>query len=650
MNNSKKLLLFAAFFSLFTFLKAQDDKAIVIDFGDEKITKEEFKAIYLKNNSGDVVQKSSVEEYLDLYINFKLKVKEAITRGMDTSQSFQNELSGYRKQLARPYLSEENIINELKKEAYERLKYDVRVSHIMMKVGREAAPEDTIKAYQKAEEVRKLLLKGEQFEEMAKRHSDDQSAKRNNGDLGYFTAFDMVYPFETAAYKTEVGGISEIVRSRFGYHILKVMDKRPAIGTLTVAHILISTDPQLSKTDDPEGKIKEIYQKLKQGESFEELARQFSDDSRSSSKGGVMKEFGVGKMVPEIEAEAVRLKNKGDYSEPFQTSYGWHIIKKINQESIKSYKEMDYFLDEKVKKDSRSRLSEGAVIQKIKKQYGFKEKIKNRDEFYTALDSGYFKNSWNSSHLKKYNKELFIIGEKKVTQADFVKYLEDTHSKRRVIDKRILVNNKYRAFRKKQLLDYKDARLDREYPEFKALMQEYHDGILLFNLTDELIWSKASKDTTGLMEFYEKGKEDYKWKERLDAIYFSTLNKQIAAKVKEMIKDSVELSQMIAEINRPSQLNVKYEQGLYEKGDFEMVDRIEWKEGISEEMEDEGRIAFVYVRRILPPNYKTIEDSKGTITSDYQDYLEKEWIDSLRNKYTYKVEHSILKELEKELN
>ena len=369
-----------------------------IDFGAEKISKSEFKRVYQKNNSGDIITKSTVDEYLDLYVNFKLKVMEAVKREMDQDEAFIKELGGYRKQLAQPYLTADGIIESLKREAFDRLQYDVKASHILIAVDQNASPEDTAAAYKRAVRVKKNVENGQDFGLMAKQYSDDPSAKTNEGSLGYFTAFYMVYPFESAAYNTEVGKISNILRTQFGYHVLKVMDKRPSVGNIEVAHILISNDKELSKTDDPEGKIKEIYAKFKQGGEFEDLAAKFSDDTRTSSQGGVLPMFGVGRMVPEFEDAAFALKADGDVSEPFNTPYGWHIVKRIQQLPIGSYESVEDEMMVKIKKDSRSNLSQGAVINKIKKQYGFKEVLKERNDFYETIDSAYF--FWNMEFSK----------------------------------------------------------------------------------------------------------------------------------------------------------------------------------------------------------------------------------------------------------
>ena len=336
----RNLILVPFLFLAFS-ITAQKKDAVFIDFGDEQVTKSEFKRVYQKNNSGEIISKSTVDEYLDLYINFKLKVKEAEAKGMDEDPAFISELKGYRKQLAQPYLTAEGILEELKKEAYERLQYDIKASHILVAVAEDAKPEDTLAAYRKALKIRKQLAGGEDFAQAAKVYSDDPSVKTNGGNLGYFTAFYMVYPFETAAYNTPEGELSKVVRSQFGYHILKVVDKREAVGNIKVAHILISNDKELSKTDDPEGKIKEIYAKIKDGEDFGSLASQFSDDTRSASSGGQLPMFGVGRMVPEFEEVAFSLEEDGDVSEPFETPYGWHIVKRIEQAPIGSFKSVE---------------------------------------------------------------------------------------------------------------------------------------------------------------------------------------------------------------------------------------------------------------------------------------------------------------------
>ena len=265
------------------------------------------------------------------------------------------------------------------------------------------------------------------------------------------------------------------------------------------------------------------------------------------------------------------------------------------------------------------------------------------------IDSSYFKGNWKASKADGLTKTLFTIGEREVNQKEFAEYLEQSNNNKKVIDSRVLVNSKYETFKRNILVKYKDSKLDEEYPEFKALMEEYHDGILLFNLTDELVWSKAVRDSAGLEKFYNENKENYKWDERVDAYVFSALNKEVASSAKSMLKEGKEVEAIAKELNRPSQLRLNYEKKKYAKGDSEIVNQVKWEKGISDNISSNDRVAFVYIKEVLAPTYKTLEDSRGLITSDYQNYLEKEWIKSLREKYSYKVDKKVQEELKAEL-
>lgn len=639
------------FISCFVFLTTAygQDKAL-IEFDNEKVSQSEFVRIYKKNNSGEMVQKSTVDDYLELFINFKLKVMEAKERGLDTLSFFRRELAGYRAQLARPYLSTETIMDELKQEAYDRMSQEVKASHLLILAKEDASPEDTLAAFKKINALREQILKGEDFEAMVRKHSQDPNAKKDGGDLGYFTAFHMVYPFESAAYNTPVGEISEVIRTRFGYHIVKVMDKRASRGSMDAAHILVSTDPAISKASDPKAKVDEIYRKLQNGEDFGEMAKQFSDDAQSAKRGGRLPRFRVGKMVSEFEDAAFELENNGDFSEPVKTQYGWHIIKRIKHYRLGSFEKMEGEIINSIERDSRAGITEKALLSRIKKQYGFKENKKSLEEFIPLIDTAFFRGRWKKERAAKLKKVLFTIGDKEYTQQEFANFLERTQTKRPKIDPRVLLEERNYAFVQRELLRYKDAKLDEEYPEFADLMQEYHDGILLFNLTEELIWNKASKDTLGLQEFYTRNKEQYKWEQRAEATLFSALNPEIVEQAKALIKAGVEEQALTDSINASSQLNLNYEINRYEKEDSDLMDQMEWKVGLSKTIEKDGRFHFAHIKEILEPTYKTLEDSRGIITSDYQDYLESEWIKELRAKYKYQVNEKVLESVKAELN
>ncbi|NNK80853.1 MAG: hypothetical protein HKO93_05100, partial [Flavobacteriales bacterium] len=583
---------------LFTYvLVAQDEVIMTID--DTKVTKQEFENIYKKNNKDSLVTKEALDEYVELFVNFKLKVKEAERLRMDTASAFTKELAGYRKQLARPYLIDNEMTETLLKEAYDRMKTEIDASHILMIATPDASPEDTLKAYNALKEIKSKITRGLMtFEEAAESHSQDPSAKNNSGRLGYFTSLQMVYPFENAAYKTPVGEISEIARSRFGYHILNIHDKRPARGEVLAAHIMVKVDQKADEKTKQKAaaKIKDIYAELESGKDFAELAKQHSDDKSSSRKGGELPWFGTGKMVTEFEDAAFGIKNVGEYSIPFETSYGWHIVKKLDQRGLEPFDELKRSLKERINKDVRSQMSTKSFVSKVKKDYGFKEKMKSLEPVHALVDSTILKGSWRPGNTDKMKGWLFKVGKTKYTQDDFIQYLRATQGRSREKNVRNYVNNKYRAFQDQSLIDYEDARLENKYPDFKALMKEYRDGILLFELTDEKVWSKAVKDTTGLKNYYEQNKDDFMYDERLDGTLFKCKDEATAKRVREMILQGDPNDEIEKTINEDSQLDLTITSGLYEKEKGEITDLIPFEKGLSEIHEIDGRWVFMQVK------------------------------------------------------
>jgi peptidyl-prolyl cis-trans isomerase SurA len=626
---------------------------VLMTVAGKNITKSEFEAIYHKNNTKNAASDAkSLEDYLQLFINFKLKVKEAEELGLDTVSAFKNELEGYRKQLAAPYLTDNEVNDKLLKEAYDRMKKDVRASHILIKCDAGAFPKDTLAAYNKAIAARNRILKGEDFAKVAKEVSEDPSAKDNGGDLGYFTSMQMVYPFESAAFNAELNKVTMPIRTRFGYHIILKSEERANQGQITVAHVMVKTpqkDAALKDTSkvDPKAKIDELYAKIKAGADFAEMAKQYSDDKGSAKKGGELPMFGTGRMVIEFEKAAFALQKDGDISAPIQTQYGWHIIKRLSKKELGSFDELKPELKGKIGKDSRSQNGRESMIAKIKKEYNFKENLKLRDEFVKVMDTTYFEAKWKSSAAAKLIKEgMFSLADKSYSQKDFAVYLENHQSKRAKTDFTMLVNDMYKEFVNESCLAYEESKLATKYPEFKALLQEYRDGILLFDLTDKNVWSKAVKDTTGLKAFYEENKSKYMWETRAEATVYKCANDKVAADVRKMLKDKEKKKytndDILKAINKDSQLNLNIESGKYSKGDNELVDKIEWKKGLSANTNIDKQIIFIDFENILPPTNKSIAEAKGLITADYQNFLEKQWINTLRSKYQFAVNKEVL--------
>ncbi|MCC6251178.1 MAG: peptidylprolyl isomerase [Bacteroidia bacterium] len=626
---------------------------VIMNIAGKDITKSEFESIYHKNNSkASTTDSKQLDDYVQLFINFKLKVKEAEDKGLDTAAAFRNELEGYRKQLAAPYLTDNEVNDWLLKEAYDRMKKDVRASHILIKCEPDALPKDTLAAYNKAIAARNRILKGENFAKVAQELSDDPSAKDNGGDLGYFTSMMMVYPFETATYKAELNKITMPIRTRFGYHLILKTDERPNQGQITVAHIMVkAAQKDIHKKDtatvDPKVKIDEIYAKLKGGADFAELAKQQSDDKGSAKKGGELPTFSTGRMVAEFENAAFALKNDGDISEPIKTQYGWHIIKRLNKKELGSFEELKPELKAKINKDSRSATGRESKIAKIKKEYNFKENLKLRDEFVKVMDTTYFEGQWKQTSAAKLNKPaLFNIGDKTYNQQDFATYLESHQTHRQKIDFSALIREMYKNFVDETCLAYEESRLPSKYPEYKALLQEYRDGILLFDLTNSNVWSKAVTDTTGLKEFYEANKTKYMWPERAEATIYMCANEKVAQKTRKMVKDKAKKkysnSDILATINKDSQLNLNIENGKFSKGENEIIDKFEWKKGLTSDIKSNNQTVFVDYENILPPTPKTITEAKGIITADYQNELEKQWIAKLRGKYKVTINKDVL--------
>ncbi|MBA3901998.1 MAG: peptidylprolyl isomerase, partial [Bacteroidetes bacterium] len=583
--------------------------------------------------------------YVELFVNFKLKVREAESLGLDTTDSFKNELAGYRKQLAQPYLTDTLVDDNLLKEAYERMKIEINASHILINLSETALPKDTLIAYQKAIKLRERILKGENFGEIAKSNSDDPSAKDNEGNLGYFTALQMVYPFESAAYGTDVEGVSLPVRTRFGYHLIKVHHKRPARGQILVAHIMVENGKVDASSEDSvsvRAKIEEIYKKLKGGEDFAMLAQQYSDDKGSARRGGELPIFGTGRMVPEFENAAFELKKDGDISEIVQTRFGMHIIKRLEKKEMVSFDDMKGELKAKISKDSRSQLSRTALINKIKKENNFKESLKARDKMASVIDSTYFAGEWKAEKAKKLKKSLWSIGDQKFTQQDFAEFLEVNQAKRPAIPAEVLINSMYANFVETNVIAYEESRLEQKYPEFKALMQEYRDGILLFELTDRMVWSKAVSDTVGLEAFYEKNKNNFMWGERIDVTIYSSANEKIAQQAGSLVSQSKPTEEISKAINKDSQLNLKIESGKFSKGENEIADGIEWKPGITKNIKKDQRVVFVHVHEKLKAQPKSLKEARGLVTAEYQTTLEKQWIESLKAKYPVVINKEIL--------
>jgi len=623
---------------------------ILLSVGDEQVPRSEFERVFKKNNKDTVYTEKSVQDYLDLYINYKLKVLEAEALKMDTSETFKTELAGYRKQLAQPYLTDKNVSEQLIKEAYDRLKNDVRASHVLIKCGNEALPKDTVLAYNRALKIRDMILKGADFAKVARDSSEDPSAKDNGGDLGYFTGMQMVYPFETAAYNNKIGSLSMPVRTRFGYHIIKTLDLRPAQGEIHVAHLMVRMpkDANDSIVKVAEAKIKEAQAMLNSGAQWDTVVTKYSEDKASAKKGGDLPFFGTGRMVPEFEKAAFALKNDGDISNIVKTTYGWHIIKRLEKRGMPTFDEKKGELRQMIMRDSRNETSRLSMVNKIKAEYRFKEISKSKDAFINILDTSLASGEWDLKKADSFNGNMFSLSDstgtvKNYAVQDFAKYISTHQTKRATTSPQVIGYSMYDQWMQEEVLAYEEARLDNKYVDFKNLMKEYRDGILLFDLTDKMVWTKAVKDTIGLQQFHEKTQNNYMWGERCNATIFQCNNETTAAELrKQLLKGKKSMDDIMAAINKKTPNAITKKEAKYSHSESELIEKTNWVQGISNPITISSNWYIVDLK-ILPPMPKSLNEAKGLVTSDYQSSLEKEWVAELKTKYPVKVNQEILK-------
>ena len=628
-------------------------KDTLITLGDDVVSSSEFLAVYNKNKDvGKDIDPKTPEEYLELYVNFKLKVKEAMEMGMDTLPKFKREFGGYRAQLAKPYLVDKKADEVLIEEAYERMQYEVRAGHIMMDLSADALPADTLEVYNKMMKLRKEILSGASFEDKAREISTDTYSARNGGDLGYFTVFNMVYPFESAAYQTEVGSVSKPVRSQFGYHLIKVYDKRAARGKVKVAHIfLISNDKTAdNKKEEVEARIKEIYSQLQSGAEFELLVKQYSDDKKTIDRGGELPVFGLNEMFQEFEDQAYALENQGDYSEPFKTEIGWHIIKLVDKYPIAGFEESKDEIAQKVNKDQRSSMGVKSLIAKLKKEYNFKEYPKRLKDVYKVVDQSYMEGTWDPEKAAGLEKTLFVLNGLNYTQSDFARYLDATQrsgQKSKTVEQEVY--KQYNNWINSSVIAYEDSQLEKKYPEFRLLVNEYHDGILLFDLTEEKIWNYAAKDSAGLYDFHQENKGKYMWGKRVNATIYSCSSVSVANKIAKSAGKGMSEEKILEKYNKESELTVISENGKFSKGQSKLVDAVDWTVGVSKIIEEDERAKFVVISEVLEPAPKELDEARGLVISDYQKELEQEWIEELRAKYTVKVNEPLFRDITKDI-
>lgn len=606
--------------------------AVLFTVANDKVTADEFIYLYKKNHPAkEDLTDQKIEEYLNLFINFKLKVAEARKRGADKTPEFTKEYNTYKEELRKPYLPESKILDSLVGLTYERLKKEVSAAHILIEV-KSTEPADTLAAYNTAISIKKQVMEGEDFAAKAALYSDDTFTKSQGGNLGYFTALQMVNPFEEAVYGGKLGDIVGPIRTSFGYHIIKVGNERPARGEVEVSHIMLRAGTR----DEAKAKALafEIREQLRKGGVWEELVKKYSEDPGSKDIGGKLRPFGVGALarLPQFEEVAFSLKTPGEMSEPFQTSFGWHIVRLERKIPLPSFEESAASLKTRMARDPRIQISKQALMTKLKKDFAFVENATAKTKVLALADTTLTKGKWKIPGSFSAGKEtLFTLEGKKITAHDFLSYVL-TNQRMNSMKPDKYMEFLYAAFTESTINSAFETQLIANNPEFDMLLKEYYEGILLFDIMEKEVWKKASEDSLGQHNFFVTHPELYKAGERVNAtIYYSDakenldlIGKTIAA------KDSAGVATIL------KTKNVYSETGTFQREERPSLKEIDWKPG-QYRSQYGNTFHLTVVHKMVAPGALSFEEARASVISEYQNELEKKWLESLKKKYPVKV-------------
>ncbi len=646
---SSLLAILIIFFPGFCRSQGLNEK-ILMTIGGKSIEAGEFIRMYHK--SGEPGKLPPLDEYIGQFIAFKLKVRDAADEGYDTTRSFRDEINGYRNQLAQDYLTDNQVKDTLIKRAYRRSLIEINAWHILVALPPGPSASDTLKAWKKAADIRARILKGEPFERVARGASDDPSVKVNGGNLGYFTVFQMIMPFEDAAYTLRKGAISQPVRTPFGYHIIKVTDTRPSKGKIRVAHIMKNAPPGTGEKEvmRAETDINLIYDKLKAGASFSDLAKTYSDHKESAAKGGQLNWFGAGEMISDFSEAAFTLTDTGTYTKPFRTIYGWHIVKLLEKKAPGSIEESSSYLESKINRSYLNSLSRRSFTEKLKKEYNF---TINRAAYNWFIENT---DTLIIMGLKKYNRSgmpagiIYTFANCFLTTGEFADYLEKRGSMIVTDDSTIFINRSLDLRASDQLTEYENSVLEKKYPDFRYLMNEFHDGILLFEISGKKVWNRITQDTAGLLKYYEDHKNNYLSPRSLEAKLYTlkTKNgeKSLASAYKRYSSYPDADRRLQEKFNTVSDTLLFIKDGTWYKGDDPEIDKLDWKPGVRS-FTGNGFPSIIFIKKVteqLPLPFEKVQEAMMT---GYQEYLDSEWIGQLKEKYSVKIDNAVLGEVKK---
>ena len=642
-----RLSLFLAVLTSAPAFAANDPVVMKID--GKEVQASEFFYIYDKYHTNSQSESTSVKDYVPMFVDFKLKIEAALDQELDTLPSFKKELDGYRKQLEKQYVDPLKYSDNAIKAIYNQSKDIVEVSHIFIKMPQQSFPVDTLAAYEKAMRVYERLQK-EPFEKVALEVSDDiGSDKTKPGYMGYLHSLLIAKSFIDGAYATPVGAYSLPIRTLVGYHIIKVHDRKENPGEMLAAHILL-----LTKEEDAEKKelIDRVYASLKEGADFGELAKQYSEDANSAKNNGELPWFGVRAMVPEFEEEADAL-SVGEYSAPFLSRYGYHIVKLIARRPYSSYEAAKDGLIQKAQKiTDHADAIKKPYFDFLKEVYDFQFLDDAYNEIIEIGHTYFPKDSLFAKSLSTLeDKPLFALGADTFMRRDFFKSISAAKTSPFITFSDDLIHEKRDIYISKALLEKEKSELETRYVDFKNLMNEYYGGMLLFEISSNEVWDKAGKDTEGLQKCFKQHKSDYKWlnkkyKGLVVLCKDEAVKQRVAGYGKELNIETVD--KIVKEhFNADSIPEVKVIKGVFSKGDDPIIDKVGFDKKGKEISLPEGYTSYYAKGKLLssPESYK---DVRGLVISDYQEELEKAWLKSLHEKYPVEIYWDVIEEYKKQ--
>jgi peptidyl-prolyl cis-trans isomerase SurA len=628
------------------------DKILMTVAGKE-IPAGEFIRMYRKSNVAEIP--SNIDDYLQQYIVFKLKVADAISEGLDTTKAFHNEFNGYRNQLAQNYLTDTGVREKLLQETYKRSLTEIKARHILISCSPSAKPEDTLTAWQKAEDIRERIITGESFEQVARATSDDPSVKINGGNLGYFTVFQIIMPFEDAVYNLKTGAISDPVRTSFGYHIIQVTGKRAARGKILVAHIMKAAPPGIGENEakKAEESINLIYKELQGGTSFSELASRYSDHKESAVNGGKMNWFGTGEIISEFTEAAFSIPDTGQYTKPVRTPYGWHIIKLLDRKPHGSFEQTRSYLESKINQSHLNSLSKKSFTDKLKTEYKYRINQPAYRWFVNNTDTLIIRG------LAKYNRaqipsgNLYSFADQRFTTKEFAAYIEKRGLMIITDDPVSFVNQSIETCVSDQIIKYENSILETKYPDFHYLMNEFHDGILLFEISGKKVWNRVNEDSTGLKRYYEQHKHENLTRKGIEAKIYTLKSpgkeKKLLSTYRKYSRNKECDELMLAKYNNDNNSALVITEGQWFTGDDPELEKIEWTEGM-QLYTINSYPSIIAISRVIEQKPLPFDEVAGNMLMGYQDYLESEWIMQLKSKYTVNVDDRVFLEIKKILN